>query len=262
MSTKPDDALLNLADGLAEDVLKTPSDELLREVQEDHGDSRALAVQFDQILASARAEKEAAALLNLADALAEDVLNTPDDELLRAVEEDYGDPQALATQFQQAVASDDMLLRLIVAGDMRAMKMLYARHNVRVYRFILKLTKNRSLTEDLVSEVFLDVWRYVSGKVSAKDFGSKVRRTRARTPRMPKSNFESKSKVSAPLFNLLFTIARRKALSAMHRRGDEHLDDEHLDDQTAASIEADMSSEFAKIWERMLPAFTAGRKSK
>jgi hypothetical protein len=38
---------------------------------------------------------------NLADALTEDILNTPDDELLREVEEDYGDPRALANKFDQ-----------------------------------------------------------------------------------------------------------------------------------------------------------------
>jgi hypothetical protein len=41
------------------------------------------------------------ALDNLADALTEDILNTPDDELLRDVEEDYGDPRALANKFDQ-----------------------------------------------------------------------------------------------------------------------------------------------------------------
>ena len=41
------------------------------------------------------------ALDNLADALTEDILNTPDDELLREVEEDYGDPRALANKFDQ-----------------------------------------------------------------------------------------------------------------------------------------------------------------
>jgi hypothetical protein len=41
------------------------------------------------------------ALDNLADALTEDILNTPDDELLCEVEEDYGDPRALANKFDQ-----------------------------------------------------------------------------------------------------------------------------------------------------------------
>jgi hypothetical protein len=49
MSTGPD-ALLNLADAMAEDVLNTPDHEVLREVEEDFGDRRALANKFDQIL--------------------------------------------------------------------------------------------------------------------------------------------------------------------------------------------------------------------
>jgi hypothetical protein len=50
------DALDNLADALTEDILNTPDDELLREVEEDYGDPRALANKFDQILE--RAEKQ------------------------------------------------------------------------------------------------------------------------------------------------------------------------------------------------------------
>jgi RNA polymerase sigma-70 factor (ECF subfamily) len=100
-------------------------------------------------------------------------------------------------------ASDDTLIERIAEGDKRAMQVLYARHNVRVYRFIMRLTGNQSLAEDLVSEVFLDVWRQADG-------------------------FESKSQVST----WLLAIARYKALSALRRRTDEH-----LDDQMASTIE-------------------------
>ena len=100
-------------------------------------------------------------------------------------------------------SSDETLISLIADGDKRAMQVLYARHNVKVYRFVLRLTGNQSLAEDLVSEVFLDVWRQAEG-------------------------FESKSQVST----WLLAIARYKALSALRRRTDEH-----LDDQMAATIE-------------------------
>src|SRR5262249_36622061 len=49
MSTRPD-ALFNLADAMAEDILNAPDDEVLREVEEDAGHPRALANKFDQIL--------------------------------------------------------------------------------------------------------------------------------------------------------------------------------------------------------------------
>jgi RNA polymerase sigma-70 factor, ECF subfamily len=110
-------------------------------------------------------------------------------------------PPHLRTPVQDT--SDEALIDLIADGNKRAMQVLYARHNVRVYRFILRLTGNQSLAEDLVSEVFLDVWRQAEG-------------------------FEAKSQVST----WLLAIARYKALSALRRRTDEH-----LDDQMAATIE-------------------------
>jgi RNA polymerase sigma-70 factor, ECF subfamily len=99
--------------------------------------------------------------------------------------------------------SDEALIELIAEGNKRAMQVLYARHNVRVYRFIVRLTGNASLAEDLVSEVFLDVWRQAEA-------------------------FEAKSQVST----WLLAIARYKALSALRRRSEEH-----LDDRMAATIE-------------------------
>jgi RNA polymerase sigma-70 factor (ECF subfamily) len=99
--------------------------------------------------------------------------------------------------------SDEALIGLIAGGDRRAMQVLYARHNVRVFRFIIRLTGSQPLAEDLVSEVFLDVWRQAE-------------------------NFEAKSQVST----WLLAIARYKALSALRRRTEEH-----LDDKMAASIE-------------------------
>jgi RNA polymerase sigma-70 factor, ECF subfamily len=98
--------------------------------------------------------------------------------------------------------SDEALISAIAAGDRDAMHVLYVRHNVRVYRFVLRLTNDSSLAEDLVSEVFIDVWRGARG-------------------------FKAKSQVST----WLLAIARNKALSAMRAR----LDDQ-LDDEMAASI--------------------------
>ena len=104
-----------------------------------------------------------------------------------------------STQFSQE-ASDRALIRVVAAGDKRAMHTLYVRHNVRVFRFILRMIDNRSLAEDLVSEVFLDVWRKAN-------------------------SFKAKSQVST----WLLAIARNKALSALRRRSDEHLNDGALD---------------------------------
>jgi RNA polymerase sigma-70 factor, ECF subfamily len=93
--------------------------------------------------------------------------------------------------------SDDALITAVAQGDKLAMKVLYARHNVRVYRFALRLTRDEALAEDVVSEVFLHAWR-----------GAK--------------NFQAKSKVST----WLLAIAHNKAKDAMQRRRHEYLSDE------------------------------------
>jgi RNA polymerase sigma-70 factor, ECF subfamily len=99
--------------------------------------------------------------------------------------------------------SDEALIGRIATGDKVAMQVLFARHHVRVYRFVLRLVRDQTKAEDLISEVFLDVWRQ-AGK------------------------FEARSAVST----WLLAIARYKALSALRRRPDEELDDE-----AAAAIE-------------------------
>jgi RNA polymerase sigma-70 factor, ECF subfamily len=54
--------------------------------------------------------------------------------------------------------SDDALIKAIAAGDRSAMCTLYDRHNMRLYRFILRTVLDEGRAEDLVSEVFIDVW--------------------------------------------------------------------------------------------------------
>jgi RNA polymerase sigma-70 factor, ECF subfamily len=93
--------------------------------------------------------------------------------------------------------SDDALIAAIAQGDKLAMKVLFARHNVRVYRFSLRLTRDEALAEDVVSEVFLQAWRGAKG-------------------------FQAKSKVST----WLLAIAHNKAKDAMQRRRHEYLSDE------------------------------------
>ena len=99
--------------------------------------------------------------------------------------------------------SDEVLIGRIAKGDRLAMQVLFARHHVRVYRFVLRLVGNPSVAEDLISDVFLDVWRQAD-------------------------RFEGRSAVST----WMLAIARFKALSALRKRPDEELDEE-----TAEAIE-------------------------
>jgi hypothetical protein len=55
--------------------------------------------------------------------------------------------------------SDESLIKAIANGSQAAMRTLYGRHHLRVYRFIARLVSDTSCAEDLISEVFLSVWR-------------------------------------------------------------------------------------------------------
>jgi RNA polymerase sigma-70 factor (ECF subfamily) len=93
--------------------------------------------------------------------------------------------------------SDEVLIGRIAGGDRLAMQVLFARHHVRVYRFVLRLVSDPTIAEDMISEVFLDVWRQAG-------------------------RFEARSAVST----WLLAIARFKALSVLRKRTDDALDDE------------------------------------
>ena len=101
----------------------------------------------------------------------------------------------------QAVArdtsSDETLIGRIASGDQLAMRTLFARHRVPIYRWLLRIVHDETLAEDLLSDVFLDVWRQAA-------------------------KFEVRSSVSTWLLG----IARYKALSARRRRIDAELDEE------------------------------------
>jgi RNA polymerase sigma-70 factor, ECF subfamily len=58
-----------------------------------------------------------------------------------------------------SATSDQSLIERIAGSDSLAMRALFVRHHVRVYRFVLRLVGNQQVAEDLVSEVFLDIWR-------------------------------------------------------------------------------------------------------
>ena len=94
-------------------------------------------------------------------------------------------------------SSDEMLIRRIAEGDQLAMRTLFGRHRVPLYRWLLRLVGDEALGEDLLSDVFLDVWRRAA-------------------------SFEGRSSVST----WLLAIARNKAVSTRRRRTDAELDEE------------------------------------
>ena len=94
-------------------------------------------------------------------------------------------------------SSDEVVIRRIADGDQLAMRTLFARYRVAIYRWLLRLVSDEALAEDLLSDVFLDVWRKAA-------------------------SFEARSSVST----WLLAIARYKALSARRRQPHAELNDE------------------------------------
>jgi RNA polymerase sigma-70 factor (ECF subfamily) len=89
-------------------------------------------------------------------------------------------------RFVEENVSDELLLRNVAEGDKAAMHIMYVRHRTKVFRFIQRIVRNTAVAEDLVSQVFLDVWRSAN-------------------------RFENRARVST----WLLSIARLKALSTL-----------------------------------------------
>src|SRR3989449_10198828 len=66
---------------------------------------------------------------------------------------------SLAQAAAPETSSDEMLIRRIAGGDRLAMRTLFGRHRVALYRWLLRLLGDEALAEDLLSDGFLDVWR-------------------------------------------------------------------------------------------------------
>src|SRR5262249_2962658 len=92
--------------------------------------------------------------------------------------------------------ADEALVAAIAKGNQRAMRTLYNRHRVRVFRFALRIVSDAGYAEDIVSEAFIEVWRQAD-------------------------RFEGRSSVST----WIMSIARFKALSVLRRRQETEFDE-------------------------------------
>ena len=124
---------------------------------------------------------------------------------------------------------DAALIERIALGDRNAMLVLFTGHQVRVFRFILRMIGDKTIAEDLTSEVFLDVWRQAG-------------------------QFEGRSTVST----WMLAMARYKALAARRRRTEDQLDEEVVeaieddgDDPEVAAQKKDRSEILRRCLEQL-----------
>ena len=127
---------------------------------------------------------------------------------------------------------DNELLARIAGKDPGALRSLYTLYNVRIYRFLIRLTGNEALAEECVNETFLKVW------LKAQSFGGQ-------------------SSVST----WLFTIARNEALSHLRKRREAPLDEEQAaqiedesDTQEIATAKKDKGAVMRECIEKLSPA--------
>jgi RNA polymerase sigma-70 factor (ECF subfamily) len=93
------------------------------------------------------------------------------------------------------VVDEASLIARIAAGDTVALRRLFARHQLRVYRFILRLVQNAAIAEELTNEVFLEVWR------NAKRFEG-----------------------ASSALTWMLSIAHHRAVSSLRKRHEESID--------------------------------------
>lgn len=105
-------------------------------------------------------------------------------------------PKSIADAGLVGATADESLIAAIASGDQGAMRTLYNRHRVRVFRFAMRLVDDAASAEDIVSEAFIEVWRQAG-------------------------RFEGRSSVST----WIMSIARFKALSVRRRRHEIELDE-------------------------------------
>lgn len=93
------------------------------------------------------------------------------------------------------IRSDETLIAQIAAHDRNAMRDLFVRHGARVFRFLLRAVNDAAAAEDLLNEIFIDIWRHAG-------------------------QFEGRSKVST----WILAIAHFKAAAWRRRRTSDQLE--------------------------------------
>jgi RNA polymerase sigma-70 factor, ECF subfamily len=122
--------------------------------------------------------------------------------------------------------SDECLAARVAHGDRHALSLLFGRHRQRVYRFALRLVGNSATAEDIVSDVFLELWRRAA-------------------------SFERRAQLST----WLLAVTRNKALSALRVRADQPLEEamaEAIPDPAITAEESLQASEHSAIVRRCL----------
>jgi RNA polymerase sigma-70 factor (ECF subfamily) len=131
-------------------------------------------------------------------------------------------------------ADDRALLDRLANQDQAAVRLLFERHHVKVFRFILRLVRNEAVAEEITNEVFMEVWRH------AKSYAGNA----------------------APLTWIL-SIAYHRASSSLRRRREEWLDDvkaNETPDDTPGPEEALLATDKSALLRGCIEALTMDQR--
>ena len=114
------------------------------------------------------------------------------------------------------ISQDSSLIARMAARDQAALRAFLGRHQLRVFRFIVRKVRNEAVAEELTNEVFMEVWRSAA-------------------------RFEGRSAAST----WVLSIAHNKAVSALRKRREESWDEENaaelVDDNDDPEVTAQKS---------------------
>jgi RNA polymerase sigma-70 factor, ECF subfamily len=157
------------------------------------------------------------------------------------LEQDRDDVRGVEPGVERRTARDVMdqhgddraLMARIARADKAALKTLFLRHQTRVFRFIQRIVRNESVAEELVNEVFLDVWMHAG-------------------------SYEGRSSVTT----WLLTLAHNRAISALRKRREEAWDEDKAgeipdgaDDSEVVAQKADKSRQLRQCIDGLSPEF-------
>lgn len=112
------------------------------------------------------------------------------------------------------MSQDIDLLQRIARQDEAALRLLFSRYHLAVFRFLARKVRSEAVAEELTNEVFLEVWRHAG-------------------------SFEGRSSVTT----WMLTIARNRAASVMRKRREEELDEAEHETQADDADDPEISAQ-------------------
>ncbi len=132
------------------------------------------------------------------------------------------------------MGDDHHLMKRLADGEEGALRALMSRHQLRIFRFIVRRVKNEAMAEELTNEVFIDAWRNAG-------------------------RYEGRSQPST----WLLSIAHNRAISALRRRREEVWDEEKAGEIADEGDNPEVSTQKgdkAAVMRRCLDSLSAEHK--